>query len=118
MNLIEGKVIKGSGLGKKLGFPTLNIAYDGGKNGVFVAKVFVNGKWKDSAVFIGKKLADEKTGLEAYIIDLDSDVELGAEIKVELLKKIREVEKFDSLKKLKAQIAKDVFFVKEWYNRS
>lgn len=101
MATISGKIIKGKGLGRRLGFPTLNIPYDGGLSGVFVGKVFLNGEWLLAAVHIGEVC-------EAYLLDWNGKVELGTEIKVELLKKIRDTKKFDTPDFLKEQISKDV----------
>ena len=108
--IIEGKVEKGKGKGAELGFPTLNIPYDGDEKGVFVGRLFLNDEWKNCAVFV--------SGIcEVYLLKYES-VGLGTLVKVELLEKIREVEDFDDFEALKAQISKDVEFVKEWYNRS
>ncbi|PIZ75197.1 hypothetical protein COY05_04910 [Candidatus Peregrinibacteria bacterium CG_4_10_14_0_2_um_filter_38_24] len=46
MKIIEGQVVKGLGVGKKLGFPTMNILYNGDLSGVFAGKVFVGEKPK------------------------------------------------------------------------
>ena len=47
MQIVEGAVIGGNRLGRKLGFPTANIAIDEGlaiENGVYCSKVYVEGE--------------------------------------------------------------------------
>ncbi|MDA1060798.1 MAG: riboflavin kinase [bacterium] len=112
MTIISGKIVKGRGLGKKMGFPTLNIPYKGSLRGVFAGRVFVDGKWLSCALNIGPRptINDEKVFLEAYIIDWDGDIGEGVEI--EVLDRIRDIKKFDSLEDLKVQIAKDIEFVR------
>ncbi len=51
MEIIEGQVVKGLGVGKKLGFPTINILYDGKLSGVFAGKVFIGEKPKIVTAF-------------------------------------------------------------------
>jgi len=41
MEIIEGQVVKGLGVGKTLGFPTINILYDGKLSGVFAGRVSI-----------------------------------------------------------------------------
>ena len=117
-NLIKGNVIKGHGLGKKLGFPTLNIEYGGRFFGIFAADVVINGKWYKSAIHIGKRsiLKDNKILLEAHLLDFNEQIPDGTEIGVKLLQKIRITKKFSDIPSLKKQIAKDVEFIKNWYN--
>ena len=112
MDIISGKIVKGRGLGKKMGFPTLNIPYNGELRGVFAAKVLIDGKSYPAAVSVGSRptINDESVFCEAYLLDFDGTVD--GEIEVELLEKIRDIEKFKDLEELKRQIAKDVEFVK------
>lgn len=112
MDIISGKIVKGRGLGKKMGFPTLNIPYKGELRGVFVGKVLFDDKFYPAAVSVGPRptIDDENVFCEAYLLDLN--LEIAGEIKVELLEKIRDIKKFNNLEELKAQIAKDVEFVK------
>lgn len=113
MDIISGKIVKGRGLGKKMGFPTLNIPYKGKLRGVFVARVFIDGKSCPAAVSVGPRptINDESVFCEAYLVDFDGDI--TEDVKVELVEKIRDIKKFNNLEELKAQIAKDVEFVKK-----
>jgi riboflavin kinase / FMN adenylyltransferase len=103
---IKGLVIKGKNKGKKLGFPTANLALEAdfeAKSGVYAGRVCFDGKSYKSAIFIGK----EGNILEAHILDFSGDL-YGKEIEVEIGKKIREVKKFNSDKELQEQIREDI----------
>jgi len=115
--IISGKIIKGSGIGKTLGFPTINIPYYGAESGVFVGFVEVAGKKYKAAVNVGgRPTVDEKKLCEAHLLDFSDDVKEGSLVKIELLEKIRDVKKFANLEELKAAIAADVEFAKNCYN--
>lgn len=114
---IKAKTVAGKKLGRTIGFPTINIPYDGEISGVFVAEVFLadDGNAYRAAVNIGlRPTVDDKKLCEAYLLDWSGEVLEGTEVRVCLLKKIREIEKFESLDELKVQIAKDVKFARNW----
>lgn len=118
MSMISGKIIKGSQLGSKLGFPTINIPYFGLERGVYVGRAVVAGKSYAAAVNVGSRpTVDSKDALcEMFLLKFDEDLEVGTEVEVELLQKIRDIKKFPDLESLKNQISKDVEFVKSCYN--
>lgn len=109
MLIIKGKVQKGRGLGKKLGFPTLNLPYEGKEAGVFAAQVWINGLLYKGAVHLGPRptLNDEQPICEVYLLDYQCG-DLSGEVKVVMIEKIREIAKFPSFDALKVQIAEDV----------
>lgn len=114
MEIIKGRVKKGRGLGRKLGFPTLNMGYDGEITGIFAGRVRVDERVFAAAVHVGPRPAvnDPEKVCEAFILDmpldLDDDFFDQKEIEVTLIEKIREVQNFPSLDALVAQITKDV----------
>lgn len=116
MDIIKGKMAVGKGIGKTMGFPTINIPYDGALEGVFSARVFCADKAYVAAVNVGARptFDDEEKLCEVFILNLEDDVsfEIGDEFEVELVEKIREIRKFSGIEELKEQIAKDVDFVK------
>ena len=115
--ILSGKTLKGSGIGKTLGFPTVNIPYSGGISGVFVGLMEMDGKKYRAAVNVGgRPTVDNKKLCEAYLLAFSGDVKVGSLVKIELLKKIREVKKFENLEELKTAIAADVEFAKNCYN--
>ena len=109
MVIISGRVEKGRGLGRELGFPTLNLAYDGDFRGVFAARVAIGECIYKGAAHVGPKptLGDEQAICEVFLLDFEGG-EVDGEVNVELVEKVRDVMKFADLTALKAQIAKDV----------
>lgn len=110
---IKGIVIKGLGNGKKLSFPTLNIApldeYVEPKNGVYGVEVLLNNKKYLGMANIGvhpsiSKL--DKAILEVHLFDFDEDV-YGQEVSCTFLYFIREEKKFNSLGELINQLELD-----------
>ena len=115
---ILGKVRKGQRLGREIGFPTINIPYEGEESGVFVGEVLLKGADYQAAVHLGHKptFFEEKPICEAYLLDFDGEIAEGTEVEVKVYEKIRDIKKFENLTHLAAQISKDVEFVKSWYN--
>lgn len=107
---IKGKTVVGKGIGRTLGFPTINISYNGQMSGVFVGKVFLDGREYVAAVNLGGRptIDDEDKLCEVHLLNWSGNVTEGTELKVQLLEKIRNVQKFKNLDELKGQIAKDV----------
>lgn len=112
--IISGKVGKGLGNGKKLGFPTANIEVSEDK--LLLADGVYHGKWKgfDAVVNIGKNptFNASKRTVEVHLIDTEAAL-YGKEIAVAILSKIRGEIKFDSQEELVMQIKKDIESVKE-----
>lgn len=125
MEIIRGKVIKGKGLGKQLGFPTINIHYDGELSGVFAGTVLIKGRSYPAAINVGSRptVDDEKNLCEAFLVNLSAEelpiineIQVGDELEIQFKQKIRDTIKFVNVDELKAQITKDVEFVKNCYN--
>ena len=114
---ISGHVLHGKKLGRQLGFPTMNIAVANhlhrrkpATSGIFITQVHGLGDKPLPAVSsLGIRPTIEDEGrvlLETHLFDFDKDV-YGQIIKVELLEKIRDEEKYHSLDILQNAIASD-----------
>lgn len=108
---VEGKVVKGEQMGRKLGFPTANIHYVNTiipKNGIYAGWVKFQNKIYMSAISTGYRpqFKGKKRFLEAYILNFSGDI-YGTRIKVSLVKKIRDEEVFSDIDKLKNQMSLD-----------
>jgi len=113
MIIIKGEVKKGRGIGKTLGFPTINIETTHIKEkdfGVYAAQAHINGLIYKAAVHIGiKPTINENTPIcEAYLLDWESGDLYNTEVKIITIQKIRDIKKFKNLTDLKVQIVKDV----------
>ena len=101
---IRGIVIQGEKKGKKLGFPTANIIFSGKlEDGVYAGKVIVGKKEYKAGIFRNNR----RNLLEAHILDFSGDL-YGQAIKIEIIKKIRDTQKFKNDEELKKQITEDI----------
>jgi len=110
---LSGRVIRGRGLGKALGFPTANVSMKRRRSpvdGIFAVRVGGLGpQLLDGVASVGTRptVGGGPTLLEVLIFDFDRDV-YGEHITVHFIKRLREERHFDGLDALKAQIALDV----------
>ncbi len=115
---INGIVIKGAGIGRKIGYKTANLDVDKYKilpKGVYAVKVSLNEKIYDGVASIGIRptlnTLENKLIAEVHIIDFDKDI-YGKEICIEFIEKIRNELKFKSVSQLIMQIEKDIILAK------
>ncbi len=111
--LITGSVVKGDQLGRTIGFPTANLQLNASykmwpANGVY----WIRSTWEEKTYFgmmnIGKRptVTDGATTIEVHFFNFNADL-YGALLQVELLAKIRDEKKFDSLEMLQQQLEED-----------
>lgn len=99
-----GIVEAGSKRAAALGYPTINIPLtDESVSGVYAALVKVGEEEYEAAAFADQR----RKVLEAHILDFDEDL-YGWNVKIHLLKKIRENKKFADDKALKKAIGEDI----------
>lgn len=119
---LNGIVIEGEKLGRKLGFPTANIDLESEiklvpKDGVYATKVKTpDGTYHFGLLSIGKRptVTDSgDTSIEVYLLDFEGDL-YGKRLTVELLRRIRNDEKFDSLDTLKIKMQTDEKILRDW----
>lgn len=107
---VIGKVVKGKGIGRTLGFPTANISYPAEKllpSGVYGGVTVIDGVSYRLIVKIGQSPTfDVSSTCEALIIGFDGDL-YGKTIKISLTKFLRSVYKFNSSEKLAMQLQLD-----------
>ncbi len=110
---VEGCVVHGAGDGKKLGFPTLNLASENDlflKKGVYSTKVVWKGEAYPSVTNFGRAptLHSERDSiLESHLINFDKDI-YGQSVTVIFEKFIRPEMKFAGLDQLVHQIQLDI----------
>ncbi len=108
---IIGKVIKGKGRGKHLGFPTANIDYQGyllPKAGVYLAYVVIDQRIHQGLINVGDNptFRDEAITLEIYIMDFDGFL-YGQVLTLQFLQFLRDEWTFASKDDLIEQMKQD-----------
>ena len=119
---ISGRVVKGQGRGKTIGFPTANLMVDPcriiPKHGVYATQVTINNLVFNSITNVGVNptFKDDKQAIvETFIFDFDQDI-YGDVLKVKFFDFIRPEKKFNSVNELIAQITVDVEKSKKYFN--
>lgn len=110
-----GRVVQGEGIGRSLGFPTANILVDEPlkmvpANGVYEVAVQVGERNFKGVMNIGVRPTVGENlmrTLEVHLLDFEGDL-YGADIKVELLRRLRSEHVFDNFEALRFQIEVDV----------
>ena len=109
---ITGEVVGGNRLGRRLGFPTANLAVGESvpaRNGVYAAHFTVDGKVWPAMVNLGRKPtvgSGLDRVLEAHVLGFDGDL-YGRTVTVDLLEFVRSERKFGSVEELRRQIEAD-----------
>ena len=108
---LSGRVVRGDGMGRKLGWPTANVRFPGKPPlaGVYAAWFLLEGRRLPSAVSVGTRPAvgGAAVVVEAHVIGHSGD-EYGKRVSIEPVARLRGEKDFDSLEKLSAAIAADV----------
>jgi riboflavin kinase/FMN adenylyltransferase len=116
---LPGRVVKGDGRGRQIGFPTANLkiwdeqAYPA--RGVYAAYALVGGSSYSAAVNIGLRptlTAGVQTVIEAHLVDFAGDL-YGMEITLDFVARLRDEKKFSHLEQLVAQLQRDVASVRQ-----
>ncbi len=113
----RGEVVKGKRLGTKIGFPTANIELKSDKllikKGVYLTCTIIDGKIYSCLTNVGNQptVNGNSEIIETYIDNYSGDL-YGKAISVYFIERIRDIVKFDSINDLKAQLTKDMEYLK------
>lgn len=110
---LNGEVVAGDKLGRKIGYPTANIHVESTQKlipagGIYAIRIIHQGQTYHGMLNIGTRptVGGSERTIEAHIFDFDKEI-YGDEIRIQLVKRIRFEEKFGSLDLLKSQLSKD-----------
>ena len=117
----SGTVIHGKKLGRTIGFPTANVNIEESYKlipaiGVYAVKCFIANQEVKGMLNIGTNptVEGQTLSIEVNLFDFDADL-YGQTITVELIKRIRDEQKFNSVEELKAQLNKDQLFARQLF---
>ncbi|RKX71377.1 riboflavin biosynthesis protein RibF [candidate division WOR-3 bacterium] len=114
----QGIVGPGHGKGRKLGFPTINLALvDDGKilpqDGVYLVRCHIQKKVYPGAMSIGPvRTIKEEHSIEIHLLDFAGDL-YGEEVGVEILLRLRDLKQFTTADALSRQIRRDIELAKK-----
>jgi len=118
---IKGKCFPGRGVGRNIGFPTINLKITNDNSpfteGIYACLVKHGNRFYKSVVFYGKRLTfNDSISFEVHIPDNLIPSSYGKNFVVIPLAKIREPRKFTNVALLTAEIKKDVLKMKNIFS--
>lgn len=120
--MLTGKVIKGKELGRKLNYPTANLYIEEAyklipKRGVYIVKSQIDGKTYFGMMNIGMNPTVNGTHqtIETHFFDASFNL-YEKKIQIEILKRIRDEKKFESVEALKLAMQQDEDFSRDYIN--
>jgi riboflavin kinase / FMN adenylyltransferase len=121
---LSATVEQGDQLGRRIGFPTANLAVQGlvvPPPGVYAAHAYVGGRSYRAAVNIGYRPTVRSSGepqlrVEAHLLDFSGDI-YGAEMELTFVAKLRDEKKFGGLEELQAQIREDIANARQQFEK-
>jgi riboflavin kinase/FMN adenylyltransferase len=120
---LRGPVVQGDKRGRTLGFPTANIAIGLDRAlppyGIYVTRAYVRETEHASCTSIGIRPTfdvEPRPTVETFILDFDEDI-YGQEMRIDLLKRLRGEERFESVEELVAQMHRDIDDTREYFRR-
>jgi riboflavin kinase/FMN adenylyltransferase len=121
---IDGIVARGDRVGRKIGYPTINLAPENElfpEDGVYVTRIEIRsfGRLFDSVTNIGRRptvYEDFATTIETYVLDFSSNV-YGERVRLFFLERLREERRFPSVMALTEQIGRDIETARSYFAR-
>lgn len=118
---ISGKVIKGAGIGKSLGFPTANLFPNDQhqlipRTGIYIVKAYLGEQSILGLTNIGisptlKSLAQKE--IETYLLDFSAEI-YDQKLRIEFVRRIRDEKKFSSTRELIFAMQEDLATLKAY----
>jgi riboflavin kinase/FMN adenylyltransferase len=111
--MLKGDIVKGNNLGEKIGFPTANLSIEENykllpKTGSYIVKSELENQTVYGMMNIGYNptVKGKKQTIEIHFFDFNKDL-YGKKIQIDVLKFLRDEQKFDSVEVLKKQLVND-----------
>ena len=110
----HGRVVRGTGRGRSLGFPTANLRVPCEEKllpqaGIYAVRASLRGGIHDGLVHLGPRptFEDAPPSLELHLLDHSGGDLYGERVKLEFLRRLRDVEAFDSPEALVERMEED-----------
>ena len=111
---VRGLVVRGDGRGRQLGFPTANLAVASSEKlipaaGIYAIRGITRAGSFGGALHLGPRptFVGSPPTIELHLLGFDGDL-YGEEIRVDFVRRLRDVRPFDSVAALVAQMREDV----------
>ncbi len=118
--MLNGIVVKGKSLGRKIGYPTANLSIPEEyklipAQGVYIVQSSIDGSLVYGMMNIGTNptVGGERQTVETFFFDFDGDL-YDKELSIEILARIREEKRFASVEELIAAMKEDDVFSRSW----
>lgn len=118
---LTGKVVHGQQLGRTMGVPTANVAYEDGillpQNGVYAVKAVIDGIRYRGVCNVGSRptVGGTQIVVEVWLPGQNLDL-YGRTVRVEFYKKLRDERKFFSLQELQREIMKNALQAEAYFS--
>jgi len=123
--MLSGTIVKGKQIGKTIGYPTANLNVEESykiipKNGVYVVRSIIGGKPYFGMMNIGHNPTVSENSrqkfIETYFFDFDGDL-YGKKLQIEILKRIRDEQKFDGIEQLVQAMKSDELYSRNFIKK-
>lgn len=118
---VTSNVIHGAGMGRKLGFPTINLVYpehSDFETGVYCCRVSFPDSQYFGVMHLGpRNTFDNVKTFEIFLLDFDGRSMYGVEASVEIFYKLRDVARFENADELVKQIEKDIVAAEKFFQK-
>jgi riboflavin kinase/FMN adenylyltransferase len=116
---VTGRIVHGAGRGRKLKFPTANLACDGEilpGHGVYLTRFEIQGGTFSGMTNVGVKptFGDEELSVETYLLDFDGNI-YDESARLFFLKRVRDELRFPDVASLVTRIEKDLEVARDFF---
>ncbi len=122
MYSFESSIVTGEQLGRRIGFPTINLSIPKDfalEYGIYACRIDINGLQYVGALHFGPAFSLRKrhrVTLEVHILDVKNFFSSVGSVHVEVLEKIRPVQEFSDMLRLGQQIKQDIEYIRCRYS--
>ena len=122
--LLTGEIVTGQGIGRKINFPTVNLHIQEDyklipNKGVYIVRANFNDESVFGIMNIGFRptVGGKGQTIEIHLLDFNKNL-YGSNMQIEVLMRLRDEKKFESIEELSAQIRQDEKSARNWLMKS